>query len=285
MYTYKKDPFFRDGSGVELNVHRVDRGEPEHLHEFIELVYVLRGSGVHGIDGVEYHVRRGSLLFINYRQVHYFRSDPRDPMEICDVLLDPEWLSQRLIGSENAFELLTLSAFSQFQQSVDPKTALVRFMGEERRRAEALIREMIEEKTSAHPGFSTVLKAQVSILLTMVFRKMSAVGVRYSGPDEEFLSYIRQNCTEKLTLEDLAKQCFYNPSYFSRIFRERYGMTVTEYINLSRLEKATDLLVQTDLSVEEILRRSGFSRKAGFYRCFKEKTGMTPQEYRKSKKA
>ena len=284
MYTYKKESFFKDGSGVEILPHRIHHDEPEHLHEFVELVYILRGSGVHGIDGVEYNVRRGSLLFINYRQVHYFRSESE--MEICNILLDPEWISEKLIDTENAFELLTLSSFAHFQQDIDPGTALIRFSGEDRRRVETLLQDMTSEKKERRPGYGAVLKAQVTVLLTMVFREMA----RGSGREEsvltpEFLSYIRQNCSERLTLEDLSKKCFYNPSYFSRLFKEHCGMTVTEYINQSRLEKATELLISTDLSVEEVAMQAGFSRKAGFYRLFKTRMGMTPQDFRKSKKA
>ncbi len=285
MYTYTKDRCFRDGSGVDVTTHRITGSESEHLHEFIELVYILSGSGIHGIDGVEYPVRRGSLLLINYCQVHYFRTDSE--MEICNILLDPEWISEKLIDSENAFELLTISSFSHFQKDVDQTAALVRFSGPERLRVEGLLWDMKSEMTGKEPGFVTVLKAQITVLLTMVFRKMS----RGSGMEEtagltpEFLSYIRHNCSEKLTLEDLAKKCFYNPSYFSRIFKEHYGVTVTEFINQSRLEKAMELLTETNLSVEEIVSRSGFPRKAGFYRLLKEKTGMTPQDYRKSKKS
>jgi len=284
MYTYKKDRFFQDCSGVAIQSYRIGKDEPEHLHEFIEMVYILSGEGIHGIDGVEYRVRRGSLLFINYRQVHYFRTDSH--MEICNILLDPEWISEKLIDSENAFELLTLSAFSHFQQDVDRSAALIRFSGAERDRVEALIREMKAELAAKEPGSATVLKAQTTILLTMVFRKMST-GSRAedSGLNPEFLAYIRKNCSEKLTLEDLARRCFYNPSYFSRLFKEHYGVTVTEFIQQSRLEKAMELLRETDLSVEEVAVRAGFSRKAGFYRLLKEKTGMTPQDYRKSKKS
>lgn len=281
MLTYKKDRYFKDGTGLEIQSARtVDKPQPEHLHEFIEIVYVSNGTGVHGIDGVEYKVSRGSLLFINYRQVHYFKSE--NDMVICNILLDPEWISEKLIDSENAFELLTLSAFSSFQQEVDTGAPLIRFEGASRARLERLIAEMEEEKQKKLPGFDTVLKAQVNILLTSIFRKMSRGGRLYLNPD--FLGYIRDHCNEKLTLEALSKTCFYNPSYFSRLFREHYGMTVTEFINQSRLEKAVKMLEETGLSVEEISEQAGFSSKTAFYKLLRKKTGLTPQEYRKKVK-
>lgn len=282
MYTYKKDSYFKDNTGIEVLFHTIAKHEPEHLHEFIEMVYILHGSGVHGIDGVEYDLKPGSLLFINYRQVHYFRTDTE--MEMCNILLDPEWISEKLIDSENAFELLTLSAFSYFSKDIDGGRPLIMFSGEERQQIERLLKNMAMEKAEKKTGYTTVLKSQAMVMLTYIFREMSSdIAPVRKGFTPEFLAYIRENCSEKLTLNELAKKCFYNPSYFSRLFKEHYGVTVTEFINQIRLEKAMEMLLKTELSVEEIVERTGFSRKATFYKLLKENTGMTPQDFRKSK--
>ena len=277
MKIYKKERIYQEGCGILIQPHKVTE-EPEHLHEFIEAVYIMDGTGVHSIGGIEYRVKRGALLFINYRQTHYFKANHQ--MEIWDILIDPEWLSERLIDPENAFELLTLSGFSDFQQEIDTENPLIHFHAAERTRLETILREMYEEQERAAIGYETVLKAYVNILLTLIFRKMSPGG-KPIGLTPEFLQYIREHCAEKLTLESLSKSCFYNPAYFSRLFKEHYGMTLTEFINRSRMELAERLLAETNLSVEEIAARAGFSSRNAFYKIFKEKTGMTPQQYRK----
>ena len=275
MKIYAKDKFFSDNIGIKLMPHRDDRDEPEHLHEFIEMVYIVSGSGVHGVGGREYRVERGSLLFINYRQIHYFRMD--ELMEYIDILIDPKWISEKLIDSENAFELLTLTAFSDFQ-SLEMGRSMIRFEGAARSRIERLLEMMRAEYENKEKGYESVLKAQLNILLTLVFRKMlPMVG------NLDFAEYIKEHSDEKLTLESLAKDCFYNPSYFSRFFKEHYGMTVTEYISKSRIEKASELLEDTTLSIGEIMEQVGYSGKTAFYKRFAEIKGMTPQQYRKSK--
>ena len=279
MFVLKKENYFRD-IGIYMKNWHHDTDEPEHLHEFVEIVYVMDGSGAHGIDGIEYQVKRGSVLFINYRQPHYIKTEKG--MTLCNILLDPEWISQTLIDSENAFELLTLSAFSQFQEEIDTGQALIQFHGAQRHRFENLIHEMHTEYKHREIGYDTVLKAQINVLLTYIFRQMSLGSSEKQGKlDEGFLDYIRKHCSEKLTLESLAKDCFYNPSYFSRLFREHYGMTVVAFINQSRLEKAMHLLTETVLSVEEISEQVGFSSKTAFYRAMKDSVGCTPSEYRK----
>lgn len=271
MKTYHKSKIFNSGLGITLRSHTIKmKSEPPHLHEFIEIVYILSGEGVHGIDGTEYSVSRGSLLFINYKQVHYFHGD----MQLINILIDPEWISQSLIDSQNAFELLTLSAFSDFQTLINGRP-LIRFDGESRQGLEQMLSQMQKEQDSKKPGFETVLKAYANILLTLIFRKMLP---QVDGVD--FAGYIREHCGEKITLESLAKECFYNPSYFSRLFRELYGITFTDYVNKSRIEKAKQLLTTSSDSIEQICAQAGYSSKSTFYKKFFEEVGMTPKQYR-----
>ena len=282
MFIYTKEACFENGFGLHLRHHRMCKNEPEHLHEFLEIVYILSGEGIHGIDGIEYSVRRGSLLFINYKQTHYFKTDSE--MEICNILLDPEWISEKLIEPENAFELLTLSAFAEVGQRIGNGQPFLNFSGGERSRLERLIAEMLEEQKGKHAGFETILKAQTNILLTVVFRAMAGRTGEQETLGPAFLENVRQRCSEKLTLQDLARSCFYNPSYFSRRFKECYGITVTEFIAKSRLEKAKRLLLETAMPVEDVACECGFGSKNAFYKLFKEQLGMTPKEYRQQVK-
>ena len=278
MRVYTKEHCFLNGFGLHLRHQRMQICEAEHLHEFVEIVYIRSGEGTHGIDGVEYSVRRGSLLFINYKQTHFFRTDTE--MELYNILLDPEWISEKLIEPENAFELLTLSAFSEFAQRIGVDQPFLNFSGGERSRLERLLDEMLEEQEGKQAGFETVLKAQANILLTVVFRAMAGRSAEQATMGPEFLENLRQRCSEKLTLQELARSCFYNPSYFSRRFKECYGITVTDFIAKSRLEKAKRLLEETASPVEEVALECGFGSKNAFYKLFREHLGMTPKDYR-----
>jgi AraC-like DNA-binding protein len=203
-------------------------------------------------------------------------------MEFCNILLDPHWVSEKLVEPDNVFELLSLAGFSDFRP-VDTRQPLLRFRGEARNRIERLITEMLAEQEAREPGFETALKAQAHLLLCYVFRQMAAHGQAPGALGPDFLQYLRQHCAEKLPLEELAKSCFYNPSYFSRRFKEQFGTTITDFIQASRLEKARELL-DSNLSIDEIIRESGFGSKNAFYRLFREQNGLTPGQYRQQLK-
>ena len=132
-------------------------------------------------------------------------------------------------------------------------------------------------------GWEDVVKNYFNILLTYMLRQSNNLGgVEVDGIWRELLKYIEENLETKLSLTGLAQRCFYNPSYFSRMFKEKFGMTLMEYITYKRLDKAAELLTSSSLSVEDICRNVGFSDRSGFYHAFSRRFGIAPQQYRKS---
>ena len=80
-----------------------------HTHDFIEIVYVLSGEMVHEIDGCDYHTARGDMLFMNYGCTHTFSSD--GAYTYVNILFSPELMADAVITAQNAFSVLSLSAF------------------------------------------------------------------------------------------------------------------------------------------------------------------------------
>lgn len=97
-----------------------------------------------------------------------------------------------------------------------------------------------------------------------------------------------QNCMNEidfyynadLSLAWLAKQCNVSESHLSTTFKKETGMTVTEYINKTRVRQALILLNATSLSIGEIASRCGFDDANYFSRIFRKVEGKSPKEYR-----
>ena len=104
-----------------------------------------------------------------------------------------------------------------------------------------------------------------------------------SGQMESILHFIDEQYTTRLTLEALGKQFFMSPSYFSRLFKNKIGMTPGEYINLLRITQAERMLRNSDLCLEDIAEHCGFADVHAFIRSFKQLHQTTPGQYRKNK--
>ena len=95
------------------------------------------------------------------------------------------------------------------------------------------------------------------------------------------LRYMRRNFCEPISIEALAAMHNLSPSYFRTIFKKHTGSSPIDYVIDLRVNYAAQLLLGSNLSVQEISEMTGFQSQAYFSRIFKRKLGLTPTEYRK----
>ncbi|RHU91544.1 AraC family transcriptional regulator [Clostridium sp. OM07-10AC] len=107
-----------------------------------------------------------------------------------------------------------------------------------------------------------------------------------SKEDDVFNSvftYIEDNLTEKLTVEEIAKHVYLSPTYLQSVFKEHFGIPLAEYVRSQKLKRAMDLLYNTERRISDIAYDSGFEHESSFIRSFKREFGMTPGEARRKK--
>ena len=282
MKIYRSDRLIEKGSSLHIFSYTADEPMAEHTHDFIEIVYVRAGSATEQVNDATYEVSRGDFTFINYGSIHKFT--PHGSFSYTNLCFDPETLGEGIITPENAFALLQRTAFEEIRREGD--SGVVSFGVGERDEIEALLASMQKEYEKKESSWQTVLKSYMNILLVRMLRKITA-GQTESGVDgkmwRELSDYIDKNPGGELSLSALAGKCFYNPSYFSRAFKEKFGMTLTEYVNKRKVEHALELAAKGDLSVEDVAAQAGFSSKSSFYRTFQKVKGVSFGEYRRGK--
>ena len=104
----------------------------------------------------------------------------------------------------------------------------------------------------------------------------------YSGVVRDVLNFVDFHYMEPMSLESLSNKYAVNKNYLSTRFHKEVGMTVTDYINLTRVRRSLKLLSGTNLSMPEIAERCGFSDANYYTRTFRKIHGTTPTEYRRS---
>lgn len=95
-------------------------------------------------------------------------------------------------------------------------------------------------------------------------------------------SYIYRNIhdQDELSLVRLADQVHFNPSYLSRLFKQKTGLNLSDYISDIRVQKAKELLQDMNMKIYEVAQALGYSSSANFVRFFRKATEISPQEYR-----
>jgi len=94
------------------------------------------------------------------------------------------------------------------------------------------------------------------------------------------LGYIEANLEAKITVDHLAEFARLSRSHLCYLFKVETGVAPIQYIKRVRIERARDLLEQTNLSIKEIRSKVGLVDRSHFTRGFKEAFGVTPSEYR-----
>jgi AraC family transcriptional regulator len=95
------------------------------------------------------------------------------------------------------------------------------------------------------------------------------------------LEFIREHLNEPLSLEALAQQVGFSPYHFTRVFRQALGASPHQFVLRQRLERARQLLEQTDLPLAQVAVACGFAHQSHMTQVFAQRLGCTPRTYRR----
>jgi len=105
---------------------------------------------------------------------------------------------------------------------------------------------------------------------------------QYSDIIVKVQAYLQRNYNQDISIKTVADTFGMNSSYLGRLFREEAGSFLTDYLNILRLEKAKQLLVETMLPIRKIAEIAGYHNTNYFYTIFKRYIGVSPSEFRKN---
>lgn len=136
--------------------------------------------------------------------------------------------------------------------------------------------------SSHKSGFAECMASIYTIYAEILFREK---GRGQSRPElTAILEYIEKSFTDpSVSVEMLADKMSVSGVYFRKLFKEKTGMSPSQYIISKRVEHSKKLLVHSFMTLEKCAFESGFSSLQYFCRAFKKVTGITPGEYRKIK--
>lgn len=115
-------------------------------------------------------------------------------------------------------------------------------------------------------------------------RKTEAAVKKYSPLVEDTINYVQAHLKDSISRETITRELHVSEGHISHLFRKETGFSLTEYITNMRIEKAKELLLRTNDSITEICEQIGYNYQAYFTKVFREKTGLSPYQYRKEKR-
>ncbi|MFS0638144.1 AraC family transcriptional regulator [Mesobacillus foraminis] len=98
----------------------------------------------------------------------------------------------------------------------------------------------------------------------------------------KIVEWLRIHATDTISVASIAEQFNYNPDYLSRVFKQKHGINIQEYIHMLKISKAKDMLSSTNLGIKNIAYTVGISDEKYFMKLFKKYEKVTPTEFRKA---
>ena len=254
----------------------IEKPIEKHQHSFLEIIYVVKGHAYQHINNSTFLVGKGDLLFVNYNSVHSF--EPKGKFEYVNVGFKPEFLINKL-NSYNVFPLVMLTDFEEIRANDE---RILTFYGNEQKEIESLFQIMLFEKNGTNTFKENILEYCLNILISLIVNKIS-IGNDKKKEWDELLEYINSNINKKITLKELATQCYYNPAYLSRVFKEKFSISPIQYILSKKIEKAKSMIIEGH-TIEYIIEELNFSSRQFFYQTFKKFENISVTEFRKLEK-
>jgi len=146
------------------------------------------------------------------------------------------------------------------------------------------VRELIRMYNTNDTRSSFAFKCRIYETVSSILQAEGFVpksDVAYSTLIRNTIDYIRSNLSIKLSISQIAAECFISESLLSKRFRDECGITLGKYIDDLVFFSAQNMLIGTNMSISQISEKLGFCDQFYFSRRFRQFAGISPRYYRK----
>ena len=208
---------------------------------------------------------------------------PLDPLRGAPDALLVRLAPQLLIETATRLRLLRTASLLLFRESLQPLDDA---------RLRGTLDAIAAEMEMGAPGWREVIAASIQQLSVYLLRhhinvqrsdeiELSRVGF-VDRRLRRALEFMHDNCGRELGLAEIASAAYLSEFHFARLFKKLTGQTPHAYLATIRLERARQMLAETDLSISEIGARVGYTSQSHFTKVFREATGLPPKAFREA---
>ncbi len=254
-----------------------------HFHEFDKAVILLSGRVDYLMESEVCSLNPGDVLLVRHHAIHKALIDQTQPYERVIIYLDRKYFERMMpeAGLMECFDNADRKRAYLFTPTQEQQNRLLTTLSD--------YEKAMEETEVGAQALRDTLLIQLLVLLNRICMLDEADGAgeserqdRQTDPKiEKVLSYINENFTRDLSVDELAALVYLSRYHFMRLFKEQTGSTVYAYVRQKRLLYAARL-IREGMSAENAAAACGFKDYSGFHRAFKDCFGISPGMFKKS---
>ena len=248
-----------------------------HRHDFFEVLFLMKGSGFHVIDGNKYEIKPPCVFFMSPGQAH--KLELSTDIEGYIFIFTADFY---LINRSNQNSLIEFPFFFTLHQDNPPlvldNTDDVLFL-------EKLFLQGISELEKNGSRAIEILRSVLDLVLTTCAARYklvdySAIKGKSHILVKRFYSLVEEKNQRNHSLSEYAAMLMVSPNHLTQTLKKLTGKTSTQIIKSKQILEIKRLLVHTNLSVSEIASQLNFLDQSYFSKFFKRETGISPLQYR-----
>ena len=248
-----------------------------HFHEFDKLVLLLSGRVDYALESIVYTLRPWDILLVRHHTIHKALVDKSVPYERIILYLDRKYFDRLMPQAR---------LFACFDRADERAEYLLSPDDEQRAQLGEVLAGIEKSLHAADFGAQAMCDSYLVQLLVLLGRLSANTEAVLSGEgqyDEKIaavLSYISENLTEGLSVDELADRVHISRYHFMRLFKAQTGTSVHAYVRQRRLMHAAHL-IREGMSAARAAEESGFSDYSAFHRAFTAAFGVSPGKLKK----
>ena len=251
-----------------------------HSHNFFELVYIVSGQCTHLLGNEQSRIKAWDYFIIDTGSKHsYINTDKK--FEIINCLFMPDYIDRALTDCPTLADLLS-NKILRFGVPVDI-CAADRTFHDDDGTVGRLMHKMVKEYEQAATGYMELLRCYLTQALVITVRASEQVKSDMHPATDAVIKYLQEHFDKPLSLDAIGKTSGYTAPYISGVFSKDMGMTIRNFLQRLRVEKACRLLDETSLPLLQIAQQVGYTDAKHFTEVFKRYKNISPRSYRKNK--
>ena len=280
-FTVDSAKMLSEGKLIAVRTHTRFIHFPAHRHNFIEVLYVCQGQLTNVIGGREVVIRKGELLFLNQFTRHEILPAGKDDIAINFMIL-PEFfdVAYTMAGNNNVLADFLVNVLRQDEE----RGEYLHFRVSEVLQIQNLLENMIYSLVTGNGDQNRINQTTMGLIFLYLLESVQYVEMRVPNQYENMISmttldYIEQQYSTA-TLTELCAKLNLPMHVLSKMIKKNTGFNFKELLQRKRLNKAVELMCETDLPVGDIIAAVGYENGSYFHRVFKERYHMTPRAFR-----
>lgn len=241
----------------------------DHWHQDIEMIYVLSGQAEIKIGNTLRICKAGDMAVVHSGDIHYVRGMENSSLYIC--IFDADILRNLDLEAKYTYNFITAEELEKC--GIQDKVR-------------EIFDEIYQENADKQVLSDVVIHAALMRLYALLVRNFESLNAELPQNlakiqhFQEALFYIEKEYVQNITLADVAREINYNPNYVSYLFVAYTGQNFKKYLDSFRVNKAIEMIRQTEETFADISVKCGFSSIRTFNNVFLRVTGMTPSQLR-----